>query len=590
MRTASPARRAAGFLAVTTIGLSTAVLSVTGVASAAIEGDFTFSTRSTDDATVTVGADGVLEIPAGYCSVAWTVVGAQGGAGSDGTAGKSGGSVYETVEITGAQTYRLSPGTAGTDAAPESAEGEDDGTAGLGGENAVGDDGSDGVGFGSGMGYAYSGGGGAGSRVELLVDSTPESFLFAYGGDGTYADSDGDAAAGNGAGDEENTYPDGSSDSSTGSELGDGHISGEVTECESTTPPGDGGSPVTPPVDEEEEQVTGAPIAKWVDGVVHGLDFQLTVSTVHDLEPVTAVEYSLDGGLTWTEVDAENEGDYQYEGTITGLQTGRSYSVSFRFMTPAGPTRPSEALTGAPILPAPTGVAAATGPSSIKVDWQALTGESGVTGYTAWALPEEDQQFGNEPPACETNSASALSCVIGVPAGAKYRVVVMARDTQLGDWSDPVLTDVVKGVAISATLPTSNGALSSSDTDGKVVAGEQVTISGTGFLPGSTVELVVYSTPVKLGTTVVLADGTFSATVTLPKELANGVHHLVATGVDVNGAVRNLVVEVTVSGGTAVVSGGLAYTGFSPAPFLGAGALALLAGGGMLVASRRRQA
>jgi hypothetical protein len=94
------------------------------------------------------------------------------------------------------------------------------------------------------------------------------------------------------------------------------------------------------------------------------------------------------------------------------------------------------------------------------------------------------------------------------------------------------------------------------------------------------------SVPVHLGTATVLADGTFSATVTLPKGLEDGVHHLVATGVDVNGNVRNLVVEVTVSGGTAV----LAFTGFSALPYAGTGALALLAGGGLLVVSRRRQA
>ena len=72
----------------------------------------------------------------------------------------------------------------------------------------------------------------------------------------------------------------------------------------------------------------------------------------------------------------------------------------------------------------------------------------------------------------------------------------------------------------------------------------------------------------------VLADGTFTAEVTLPEDMANGVHHLVASGVDVNGDPRTLVVEVTVSGGTAV----LAYTGFAPLPFVGAGVLALAAG------------
>ena len=97
---------------------------------------------------------------------------------------------------------------------------------------------------------------------------------------------------------------------------------------------------------------------------------------------------------------------------------------------------------------------------------------------------------------------------------------------------------------------------------------------------------VVYSTPVELGTATVLADGTFTATVTLPQSLENGVHHLVATGVDVSGNVSTLVVEVTVSGGTAV----LAFTGFAALPYAGAGALALLAGGDLLVVSCRRQA
>jgi LPXTG-motif cell wall-anchored protein len=92
---------------------------------------------------------------------------------------------------------------------------------------------------------------------------------------------------------------------------------------------------------------------------------------------------------------------------------------------------------------------------------------------------------------------------------------------------------------------------------------------------------------VSLGQAVVGADGTFSATVTVPKDLANGTHHLVASGVDANGNPRYLVVEITVSGGTA---SGLAYTGFSALPYAGAGVLALLAGGGLLVVSRRRQA
>jgi hypothetical protein len=132
--------------------------------------------------------------------------------------------------------------------------------------------------------------------------------------------------------------------------------------------------------------------------------------------------------------------------------------------------------------------------------------------------------------------------------------------------------------------------MTSSDTDGALTAGEQITLSGTGYLPNSTVDLYVYSTPTKVGTAVADEAGNFTATVTLPASLANGTHHLVAAGVDPSGNPRYLVVEVTVSGGTAVVTaaGGLAYTGFSALPFVGGGLLTLVAGAGLLVASRRR--
>ena len=64
---------------------------------------------------------------------------------------------------------------------------------------------------------------------------------------------------------------------------------------------------------------------------------------------------------------------------------------------------------------------------------------------------------------------------------------------------------------------------------------------------------------------------------TLPEGLTNGDHHLVATGVDADGNVRNLVVEVTVSGGAAA----LRRHRLLGRAVLGAGALALLAGGGL---------
>jgi hypothetical protein len=98
------------------------------------------------------------------------------------------------------------------------------------------------------------------------------------------------------------------------------------------------------------------------------------------------------------------------------------------------------------------------------------------------------------------------------------------------------------------------------------------------------VQLLVYSSPVSLGTVVTDENGSFSVEVTVPANLANGTHHLVATGVDANGNVRNLVIAVTVSGGVAT----LATTGFDAVPVAVGGGLVLLTGAGLLVGARRR--
>jgi hypothetical protein len=245
-------------------------------------------------------------------------------------------------------------------------------------------------------------------------------------------------------------------------------------------------------------------------------------------------------------------------------------------------------------LSAPTGVTGTVGVTSIRIAWQPAADASGVASYEAFALPENAQSSADLV-TCETD-ASGRSCVVTVPAGQAYGVGVIAYDTggNGGETGFGEVTSVVPASATPSSLPTASAPLTSSDADGKVQVGDQVTLSGDGYLPGSNVELIVYSTPVSLGTVVVGTDGKFSVTVTVPEDLADGTHHLVAAGVDASGNPRYLVVEVTVSGGTAVVVGlattgdDLAYTGFSALPVAGAGVLALLAGGGLLVASRRR--
>ncbi|MEU2348328.1 hypothetical protein [Modestobacter sp. NPDC049651] len=605
MRITSPSRRAAAVLAVSAIGMSTAVLSVTGVASASVDRDFTFSTDASSDADVLlVDGEHELTIDDRYCSITWDLTGGSGGADTNENEGSLADHLVVETDLDIAPddtvSYWLYPGTKGGDALAG-----DPASPGAGGRNWAGGNGLDG--WYDGDLYA-GGGGGAASAVRTSEFLPPAQQGLAGGAiGGEYLSADGGAGAGADegyglGGGHGFVHPQGATPTVAvnAPTMGDGVISGTAHLC--APQDNGGGVVVTDPVDEndggQQEQppavtVTGAPNVKWVDGGDHSLSFQLWRTTVADGEKITGVQYSLNGG-SWTAVtDVENTGDFQYEGTIGGLVTGKSYSVSFRFTTNNKPTEASEPVSAAPVAPAPTAVTAVAGPSSIKVGWKPSAEPQGVTGYVAWAIPTKAQS-GDEPPMCATDAAT-FSCVLGVPAGQVYDVYVVATTgDEWGVSSEPVTTATVAPVAVSQTLPKASGVLTSDAKDGKAVAGGKVVISGKDFLPGSTVELVIYSTPVSLGSAVVGPDGTFSQEVTLPKELANGTHHLVASGVDVNGDPRNLVVEVAVTGGTAAAATGngtgLAYTGATVLPYLGGGLVALLAGGALVLFGRRRNA
>lgn len=560
--TSSP-RRALGLLAVGTIGMSTALFSVGGVASAA-ETSWTFST----DATADVDQPGIdlLEIkadPAARCLAVFQLEGAAGGAGVSGQAsalGNPGGSVTGEHEVGDGDVFELEAGTVGGDGV--------DGVFGLGGSNGHGYDGRDGTEDNA----IYGGGGGGASTITRFDDNAV--ILGAIGGDGAYAQvgsaSGQGGYAGNTAG--QNTlHADGVS--GTPSNTGAGVISGTVT-CVTKDPI----APGVPTLDSYVQAGDGTATFRFTPGsaAFDSTDHQVAVS----------YEYQLDGG-TWTAFTHGWTNNDDLTGTLTGLTNLKKYSLAVRATSAAGDSAASAPVSFTPYraVPAPASVSAAVGASSLRVSWVPAADSAGTVSYEAFASPD-GAQSSQDTVICTT---ATTTCALGVKPGIAYTFGVVGIDA-LGNYGRPIFgekaTELVPAVAIAATLPKADGTLTSSAADGKVAAGAQVTVSGKDFLPGSTVEIVVYSTPVKLGSVVVLADGTFTTTVTLPANLTNGVHNLVASGVDVNGNARNLVVEVTVSGGTAV----LANTGFSALPFVGAGALALLAGGGLLVAARRRQA
>ena len=130
--------------------------------------------------------------------------------------------------------------------------------------------------------------------------------------------------------------------------------------------------------------------------------------------------------------------------------------------------------------------------------------------------------------------------------------------------------------------------------DHTTVPGEQVVVSGEGAGSGTTVHLWLHSTPVSLGTTVALQDGTYSQLVTIPAGTAAGAHLIEAIGTDPSDEAFSITTAITVT----IAAAPATSTALDPNPSDGSGAsvgflvflvLAGLAGVSLaLVRDRRR--
>ncbi|WP_330186440.1 fibronectin type III domain-containing protein [Dactylosporangium sp. AC04546] len=277
--------------------------------------------------------------------------------------------------------------------------------------------------------------------------------------------------------------------------------------------------------------------------------------------------------------------------TISGLANGTEYTVRVR-ADGVGTSGDSDWVSAAKVAPsvapaAPAGVAATAKVEAIAVSWTAGPAGSGVKRFKATATAP-----GGATQSCETTDGTGTSCTItGLVAGVTYSVAVRAlglygRDS---DWSTPAATAMPAAVTVPAEVPPASGTVDSSS--GSAVApGEQITISGTGFAPNTTIKVALYSTPTVLATTTTDGAGAFSVPVTVPAGLS-GAHTLVASGVDSNGQPRYLNLAVAVSTDHAVDTGGsgggssssggsgsLAVTG-EPISSIALGGLLMLAGG-----------
>jgi hypothetical protein len=118
--------------------------------------------------------------------------------------------------------------------------------------------------------------------------------------------------------------------------------------------------------------------------------------------------------------------------------------------------------------------------------------------------------------------------------------------------------------------------------------GGSVQISGSGFVPGTTVQLLLFSSPVSLGTVQANGAGAITASVTIPANTPPGQHTLQAVGQAGSGGTLTLMAQIMVAGSGAQ-SSGLASTGAQIGLIAGVGVALVVAGFLITAGSRRRR-
>lgn len=555
MRTTSPPRRAASLLAVGATGAAAVLFGFAAPAQAASLPELYVSTDS-GSGVDTVLSGGSYTIPTGYCSVTWSLYGAGGGAGYDGTDsanpvindGSQGGYLQVTTPVAAGQTVAYVTGVLGGDAS-------NSGGGALGTGNPPGAAGLDQL-----VSSAIVGGsGGGGGATSVSVGSFS---LVAHGGAGGPADAS--TAGGDGGNGTSNSVTGGATpdtDDDTGN-FGDGSIDAFVAPC--------------------PEAPTGLS--------AEGGNGEATVyfSPADSGTPADSWQYSVGGG-TWTDTGITDA--YTTYFTVPGLTNGDTVSIRVRGVVGAsGFGAASAAVSVTPAVPngAPTHVVVTPGPSSYVVTWGAPT-TAGTFPVDHYVVGYDNGQSGG--PLCESVPATARRCVGAALPGGNYGISVWAVDTKgnSGTHSSRVAVGTITKPTVPDAAPTSTDHLQlPAGTDAALATGEKVTLSGSGYLPNSTISVIIYSSPQVLTSVVTDATGSFRVTVTVPDGLENGNHTLVASGVDSTGQTRYVTLPVTVTGGT-TGSGGLAYTGVDIALPLTGGLIALGVGAALMFVARRRK-
>jgi hypothetical protein len=120
-----------------------------------------------------------------------------------------------------------------------------------------------------------------------------------------------------------------------------------------------------------------------------------------------------------------------------------------------------------------------------------------------------------------------------------------------------LLVGLVAAPASAQQYPPKKPTCGVSDTS--ISPGDQVTVSGKHWQPGSTVTFTLQPEGINLGSASVGQNGEFSAVVTIPDSIQSGAHTIECSGIDRNGDPVVVGIDVQILG--VVGGGGAAFTG-----------------------------
>jgi len=295
------------------------------------------------------------------------------------------------------------------------------------------------------------------------------------------------------------------------------------------------------------------------------------------------VEQSNDGGVTWVTI-VEDTGSAETERTIEGLTNGAEVSFRVSPINEAGAGEPSNTASATPRTvpdaPSITGIGSANRTLTVEFEAPAFDGGAEITAYE-YSVDGGDTWV-------ESTSSSSPIVIGGLVNGETYEVLVRAiNEAGAGTASDPVEASpllapvpgadepdavpsvqpgeselLVDGIPQDVTVETRGGTwsvagdgftieLQGTDDDGAVLPIDEhgrlvvsedgvVRVSGSGFAPGSMVDVWLLGARYLLGEVRVGEDGSFSAAFALPSDVELGPDTVQVNGVSEDGELRSL--------------------------------------------------